>query len=341
MSKAEAEPVVSNSELPSNKSHTRDVVLDIMRVFAMALVVVSHCSFPETVHSFSGECVAILVFLAGMSYRYSKFEWSFSNFKQYIVKRFKRLVLPVWGYLLFFIPFYYFFFLPKFPFSLSFVVKSFLLLSGGVLFVWVYRIFMIASITTPLMDRIFKGKPLWVTILVLVAVIVVNDQITALLKSIPSETVSSFLQYLISYTVSYGIIAYLGCLAAEMNQKEKTLVGLLFLCIYLISGYFLHFTSLEAYKYPPEMYFISFGVGFSLVLYVILDLFHFKPSNLITWASNNAMNMYIAHILPYHILCYFTVNPWVQFLILFFGSYLIVFSVEKARHSITPAINRG
>ena len=317
------------STVEKNIINKRDIVLDYIRVFAMALVIVSHCSFSDTAHSFSGECVSMLVFLAGASFGYSSFTWSANHYLTYLKKRFHRLIIPVWEFLILFLIIYFLFFRNYFGFSLGYVVKSFLLTSSGVLFVWVYRIFMICAVTTPLLDRIFHNTPVWKTCGILTLLVLGNDFLTSVFKTVRPDLLSDLLQYAISYTVGYGVIAYLGYLFIKQDKKEKLFIGISFTLIYLISGYALKFASLELYKYPPELYFISFGIGFTALLYLFLLKLNVKQISLVEWCSKNAMNMYLAHIIPYHVLVKIPLNPWIQFIILFFGSYFFVFLYEQ------------
>ena len=56
-----------------------------------------------------------------------------------------------------------------------------------------------------------------------------------------------------------------------MSKKELYIYGSISLIIFICLAYHYNFDSTQNYKYPPTIYYISYGVFVSLFLLIILD----------------------------------------------------------------------
>ncbi len=312
----------------------RDITIDILRILGLIGVILAHCNIPGPFFEFREFDVTMLVLASGMSYaclsNHQSEDWSFSSWLHYVVKRFRRLILPVWLFLVVFFLFFHFFF--GISYGLNYLVSSFALTSGGIQFVWVFRVFFTSAIFNPLLERIVSRKgSLWSGIC-FTLVLVVNEILISLSKSSFSGTALKLLNYIVFYTVSYAMISGLGIAIQRMQKKGKLISLAVGFVLWIGFGTFLGWPSLQDYKYPPQLYYISYGVVMTLGVSLLcswLSVGKEKVENgLLLWLSTHSMDIYLAHIF----VIYFVqamdkelLIPWVpQFALYFGGSALLV-----------------
>lgn len=63
----------------------------------------------------------------------------------------------------------------------------------------------------------------------------------------------------------------------------------------LLSAFFNGFGSIQVAKYPPQIYYLSYGLFISLVLYIVAR--KLNPSHrFITWVSREYLTIYFWHV---------------------------------------------
>lgn len=97
--------------------------IDFLRAEGLLLIVLAHVNAPAVLFQMRNFDVVLMVFVIGMAYANS----TPISYGDYVVKRFRRLVIPVW---LFLIPVLAYLYSLKIRFSLNGYLSSFLLLSG-------------------------------------------------------------------------------------------------------------------------------------------------------------------------------------------------------------------
>ena len=75
----------------------RNRSIDLLRFIALTGIIIAHIDPPSFWMQLRGFDVPLMVFLSGVSYRISG--GNKQNYWSYAVKRFKRLILPVWVFL--------------------------------------------------------------------------------------------------------------------------------------------------------------------------------------------------------------------------------------------------
>ena len=310
---------------------SRNAAIDIMRTLAIILILSAHCWFPDTYQNIREFDVVMMFFLSGMSFGLSAFEFSKEHYSSYVMRRFRKLILPVWGFLAFF--FLLFRLIPVYDFSLGTIVKSFALTAGGIMFVWVYRVFFIAALTTPLFAYVGRRHRFLPVCVVSILLLVINDLLYARVFALLSnETFTDLLSYAINYTIGYGVTVYLGCRFVQASRREQWVFSAVFCALFVLTGIRLGMPMMEAYKFPPHLYYLSYGIAWSAVLYLLLD--YIKPRVPLTvWISENCMTIYIAHILVFYLVDPVLTNQWVKFGVLVAGSCIIawVWTVLKGK----------
>ncbi|MBK4119350.1 hypothetical protein JHE03_24015 [Pluralibacter gergoviae] len=113
---------------------SRNTKMDLMRCMGIMLIILAHVDPPNTLFQLQTFDVPMMVFVSGMSY-YCSGKTSI-KIKPYVISRFKRLVLPVWFFLLVFFPTIALFHIPYFQYILT---PQTILLSGFS-YVWILKI---------------------------------------------------------------------------------------------------------------------------------------------------------------------------------------------------------
>ena len=279
----------------------RNHTIDLLRVIGLILVISAHCGFSPWFTNIRDFDVILLMFVSGISFAvtYRKND----HYGNYARKRFFRLIVPVWIFLVLF--FVFFGLLGRF-FTLSVIAQSFLLLSGGILFVWVYRVFFTSSLLNPFLDRLEKRFSR-TSILILPAVLVINDLLSMFLFA-KLGTVGKVLQHLITYTSAYGMVSFAGIVFWRSAEKERLLLGLEGLVLFLVSGVILKFPDFYSAKYPPTVYYCGYGLCWSVLLYELFSRLPLKGEQpLLTWLSVHTMDIFMWHIFAFYLLD--TLNP--------------------------------
>jgi fucose 4-O-acetylase-like acetyltransferase len=128
----------------------RDLRIDLLRFIGISLIIFAHTSPPSILFQMRNFDVPLMVVLSGMSFSLSGMK---SSYFEYIFGRFKRLVLPVWSFLLLFFMCRYFF---GAGFELKETIGSFLLV-GGIGFVWIIKVFFGVAILSPVLIKLREG----------------------------------------------------------------------------------------------------------------------------------------------------------------------------------------
>ena len=315
----------------TDKIQKRNLTIDLLRMIGLFLVIAAHCEFPEWFYEFREFDVVLLVAVSGMSF-YAASSRITESYAAYVKKRFFRLVLPVW---IFLVCFFVFFRILGVSFSTGVILKSFLLLSGGILFIWVYRIFFVNALLNPLLKQAADHFPVRTASLLLAGGLVLNEVLYRFVGRILPETAGKLFDTAVIYTLGYALISFAGILweKAELNERIYLTAeaGILFVITILIGG----LRGFSEAKYPPQLYYISYGLLVTFVLYLLLDHIRIneKAGQIITWLSVNTMRIYMWHIFLYYLLDTLSPvlmrNAWLTYSVLLGGGILGSLIQEK------------
>ena len=225
----------------------RNSTIDVLRVIGLILVISAHCGFSSWFTNARDFDVILLMFVSGISFALSRKPESYGS---YVKKRFLRLILPVWIFLTFF---FVFFRMLGRVFSLGEIIESYLLLAGGVLFVWVYRVFFTSALLNPFLDRLKDKAGVLPLAAASVTVLAVNDLLSVYVF-LALGTFGKLLQYIFTYTIAYGIVSFLGILFEKAESRERKVLVAVFALAYVVSGALMHFPIFYECKYPPMLY---------------------------------------------------------------------------------------
>ena len=285
-----------------NKPMSRDPVIDLLRCIGLFLVIAAHCEFPEWFYEFREFDVVLLFFVSGMSFALSHSAAEHPQaYSAYVKHRFDRLVKPVWLFLVFF---FLFFRILGRPFSPSVMAKSFLLLSGGILFLWVFRIFFCTALINPFLHHMEQRVSPRIAAAGTVLGLLLNDMLAKLAGSVLSGTVYSVFEQLVSYTIAYGLIGFAGMSFIHDEESGRTKSFGIYTAAFAVSLAVRHFAPVSLAKYPPSLCYCTYGLSLGSLLYLLLRKLPLpdRVMKCAGWLSGQSMTIYMWHIFAYYLL---------------------------------------
>ncbi|HSW48444.1 MAG TPA: acyltransferase [Candidatus Saccharimonadales bacterium] len=304
----------------------RNLEIDILRGIAMITVILIHTSYyfindKTALFLWRWSQFAVPVFIFCSAYIF------FQNTKQlnfeYLKKRIFRLLKPYYIFLLFFFPVIYF--VNPQILNLNYIFQS-LLTIGGVDVSWLVLLFMYLTIIFPLISLCFeKNKYLFWAYSFL---------------SFASSILLIFYKLTFSYKLIFwlpwSIVALFALFFVKFEARSKILKITSFICgIIFVSFYFLlsrinHNLGFIENKYPPNIYFLSYGLFSIMILYFLSKIIipNKRTTSMISFFSKNSYPIFFIH---YIFLILF--SPYLKTLNLnwftFFSSILLITSIVQ------------
>lgn len=326
----------------------RDHSIDLFRALGMLLIVLAHVECPHIVMQLRNFDVVLMVIVMGMSYRLSAHVTDLSSYGKYVVKRFRRLVIPAWIFLI-----VYFAVcailnaaqLVEIQFTAKDYLHSFLLLSGepdmaGLGFVWILRVYFLVSLLLPLLDMLRRKRGILFFAVCLLAAEAVY-LVLQWLVDIPVTWAAMLWEQLFCYGIGYGVIAGVGLLADDLSPKQLFCAAAVMLLLYggLLVYYRSYYT--QPFKYPPQLYYLAYAM---LVCFLLLfarkawSILQTKEIGVVTWISKNSLDLYLYHIIPIRIIrrneTLLRLNFVVQFVLVWAVTIMLMLAVIYARKSV-------
>ena len=282
----------------------RDTTIDFLRFLGLSLIILVHVNPPFFIKQLRCFDVPLMVFVSGLSASGKEI----SNIGQFLLNRSKRLLIPVWVFLLFYLSVLYFlqfYLLPEQYLTWTMIWRSFLLLDHSIGYVWIIRVFLLIMIATPFLCRIVNRCnslfSFWSLIFISLFVIEVFVYISSQCENI--FLLRFFLQDILIYTLSYSIFFILGLRLRYMQVNEKLyelyiviVLSLCYVCSYMISyGFPIMIT--PTFKEPPHSYYIVYGLLMSIILWNIKPVID-KISNyrFFSFVGQNTIWIYLWHM---------------------------------------------
>ena len=107
--------------------------------------------------------VCMLVFASGMIVKY--YGHSMRDYVRYIWKRFRRLIVPTWLLICFFVCYpTYLTFLMRAGFSINDCIRSFTF-TGGMAYIWIVRVYFLLALISPIVVKIseyMENSRVWI-----------------------------------------------------------------------------------------------------------------------------------------------------------------------------------
>lgn len=315
----------------------RDLSIDILRSIALLGIVLIHCGpdslFLQQIRNFD---VPLMVYLSGVSYSISQGNTAV-NYKDYVIKRFKRLILPTWIFLciynlLMFITSGHF--LPA-----DIFLRYSLFYTGW--YVWIIRVFFIIAICAPLVLPYFYKVTLKKSLIIILVALVVNEFISTL--------IDNYLYYLFVINIPYLVFFIMGGLSNRFSNKTFFVILLLSSILYCSISIYLylyndHFVLTSSYKYPPRLYYSLYALMSITFLWLIrLKIYSFlkyiKCDKFFLFIGSHTIWIYFWHIPLLSFVNRFNLVFWERYLLVFIISLTITFFQNKTIDHFFLGIN--
>ena len=323
----------------SSETMTRNINYDLIRLLGLLIIMVAHSSPPGWIFQLRNFGTPLLVIGSGLTYSLI-FASRKLEIKAFYKKRLPKLIFPAWLFLTFFFLALYAASVVsdfEFPFSNEKVIESFLFM-GGIGFVWVFKIYIILSLITPLAvylhDKVNNNlKYLSSLLLLYIGYEIAVYLITPLLTGVYSTVFNSIIFIAIPYTILFLYAFNL----PSLKKVSIYFVSMSSLIIFIVLAYLKyteagHFVHTQLYKYPPTLYYLSYAFFAVNVIYLILR--NIKISNdltnsIVIWLSSNSLWIYLWHIFAFYIWKFASIGETASIVPVFVGKifFMITFGI--------------
>lgn len=285
------------------KVKTRDTRIDILRCIGTALVILCHAGPGGTINAWRSFDVPLLVIISGASFCLS---YRGSDYLQYVFKRFKRLVLPVWVFLTVYIPAENLmrFALGRKLISWGEIFSSYALIEG-ISYVWIFRVYFLMACISPLLLSAYKRLGTGKFLLVMLAVYPFYELFTSYITA-QTTVLSEVIELTVVYAVGYGFICGTGIVLRDTSRLQR--VCIYAVCAGLVAAMLCRdgVSVSSIVKFPPRTLYIAGGLLVSILLWQLFGLPVFdalKSCQAVRWVSENSMWLYLWHIVPVRMAC--------------------------------------
>lgn len=312
----------------------RDIRLDILRFFGIVCIVLAHVSPPDLLFQLRNFDVPLMVLVSGTAFSISS--RSEVTYGKYLSKRLNRLLTPTWIFLTgFFLVIYIFSVIMsrEYPFTINTILSSYSLTSG-IGYVWIVRVFLITAMVSPFLLYLSRKIKSNVLYFAMIAAIYGAYELSFLVFGYTDNTFLSFvLENFIYVLLPYGCLAALGMRIPKM--RNKTIMSMMFFfsilfCSLALILYSNGFTQTQDYKYPARLYYISYALFITLILYLLsngklfVKIFSNKAVKFISFSS---FWIYLWHI--FYLYFWSEIKKLLPFsLDAFYINFIIVFSLS-------------
>ncbi|MEP6668274.1 MAG: acyltransferase [Chthoniobacter sp.] len=250
----------------------RDSSLDFLRFLGVAGIVIAHNSPPAWLFQLRQFDVPLVILISAIlierQYRHRPFTAG-----EYLRKRAGRILAPTW---FFFVLYFLIVALwsrvtgTPFPYAAKAVVGTFLL-GSGIGAVWIFRINLAVAVLSPplLRANAWLGARVWLAIPAIMGLL---ELINAFMRPTGSSSVDSLIKYLVVEPLPYYAVALIGFNLGRLSTRRILALAAVMLSVFLVELGWLRWAGLpldtQSYKYPAQIYYLSYALFCSLVLYV-------------------------------------------------------------------------
>ena len=251
----------------------RDDRVDLLRFVGLAMVILAHVEAPKLLWQLRNFDVPLLILVSGIA---SGLHQSSDSYLSYVTKRVQRLLVPAWIFLS-----AYFLLLSTTGYPLPLpdarnIVRAYLLLVG-VVNMWVIRVFVLIALVAPALVHLNRHVRSHTRYLSLLGAMYLGYELVLFatepyVDSPAGEIFESSVLYLIPYALVFAVGLRLRAL--PRHQVLRLTVGSFAVCSVvgvLLSAVSGHVVFTQEFKYPPALYYLSYALGVSGVLWLVAD----------------------------------------------------------------------
>jgi len=258
------------------QTKTRDFRFDALRTIGLFAIIFAHVNPPAGLFQLRNFDVPLMVLLMGSVYTLSSARNL--SYLKYLYHRVFRLYVPTAIFLIFF-------FLIKlmianfsgttFPYSRSVILSSFEL-TTGIGYVWIIRVFILIALIMPLLLNLYQkigSKKFLCTLFFIYITYEIISRVYPGSGLSDYALVDQIFKNIIFYLLPFGCVAGLGLAIKDLDRKVLIKLATFFGLIFITSAlYYLnttgHFIPTQSAKYPPHIYYLSYALFISILLYL-------------------------------------------------------------------------
>lgn len=316
----------------------RDRSFDVLRWIALTGIILVHSKpdlFWKQLRSFD---VPLMVLVSAVCFAMSvstNNTHHIGNY-DYYKKRFIRLVLPSW----IFMSFYFFIsYMVGVDVSLKKMIMCYTLTTSW--YFWIVRILFIMALIAPWLIKLSKH----ISDRQLLLICITGLCLTELFSSIRLGN----LYYITVMCLPYAVYYCIGMNLSRFSRRQICYGGIVFLSIYIIIAIYLYaktgvYIPTSKYKYPPQIYYTSYALGSSLILYVIrykivsfLDTLRLQK--FASFVGSHTFWIYLWHI-PLVDFLVTRYNSLTTFIIVYFTAIIITYLQVSLVECVCCHLNR-
>nr|WP_256534255.1 acyltransferase [Lewinella sp. JB7] len=276
----------------------------MLRYVGLVMIVAAHLTPPALLFQLRNFDVPLMVLVSGASYRLAYRPGI--DYPRYVWKRFKRLVFPVWLFLIFYFAALAVLAPGNDNLRAQMIAESFMLFEG-IGYVWIIRVFLLMALVAPLLYRIHQSvdSDTRFVLLFLCGLFLYQGfnflSVEQWLGTPGKVVVESVLYYLIPYALVYA----LGIRLAQLSPRHLRALFAGFLLSFIGLAVVLwvgegDFVPTQDYKYPVTYYYLSYALMVSLGLWLkgqqLWDILPGRVRTYVLFTSRNSIWIYLWHI---------------------------------------------
>lgn len=340
--------------MTSQPIRQRDSRIDCLRALGTILIILAHVNPPRTLFQIRSFDVILLVMISSMCAYRTKDINSFKDYLLYLTRRVKRLVIPAYIMitisLLVFYPLYTFVLHKPFFWTSRQIAHSYLLLNSGIGYVWITRVYLIIAAFIPFICKTHSIiKKTYFHFIVIFILIFISSALQFALSG-TSLYMNIIFQSTVMYFFPYALAAFCGVLIYRSKVMNYYVI-VLFISVFLFLQMFLYKSSgfsPSQYKYPPSIFYTSYGIAVSSILYYITGMIQYDNRFLIRtieWISKRSYTIYLVHV-PFLIIVkavnriFLPINWMESFFIVIVASFLTTGIIESLKQILLVALKK-
>lgn len=192
--------------------------------------------------------------------------------------------------------------------------------------VWIIWVYLSTSIFIPTLNFLkfnVKNRVIMILIFIFYEFLVSYTQISE----------SRFLYNTALTIIPWYYVSYLGFNFNKMKRNDKCFIYSIGLAYFLAFSLIIFYKTNSfpftfQYKYPPTLYYFSYSVPASILLFDIFRSLKFNHNSIVNFISRSSLWVYLWHILVLYIVKYIVYNDklwFIQYIMIVFFSIFITF----------------
>lgn len=291
------------------RMNARDTSLDLMRFLGILIIMIAHAEPPDWLFQLRNFGTPLLVVASALTYA-TVYKNKTLIIIPFLRKRLSKLVFPAWVFLTVFFLFSYLmcqYTGKNYPFNLNKILSSYVFYDG-IQFVWIFKIYIILALITPI--AFYYKKNIYSDYkyfsLIVIAYIIYELMLYTISPLIPKH-LYNFLISFIFIIFPYFLLFLYGLKLGELSNKQVITISISFFILFLSIAIYIKtfngsFISTENFKYPPTIYYLSYAVFSLNIVYLLCRHWSNRiNSKVIIWLSTNSLWIYLWHIFAFYL----------------------------------------